>query len=149
MTQSRSNQVRKYSPAQWQQLAFGFNGQPPGGRTPVAAASPPGSPTLTEIFNSAAKKPVLHDASKGPDYKQRIDLLRRQMSQPRHTYEMTPLGSVMRSRNVEKDRRLLHTMSALTEKMNQQQKLMQQFSKAAKQGQAKQQFNRAAKGFGR
>lgn len=139
----------------WQQLSVetghsgGISGgSPPGGVGRAAMGMPPSDPSLTHKFNQAAKKPVLYDASQQPVYKQQIDLLKRQLSQPRHTNEMSPLGSVLRSRNVEKDRRLMHTMAALTERLNKQKGLSQRFATAKKKGHAKQQFNQAARGMG-
>ena len=137
--------------ADWQALAMGggLGGTPPGGRGPrVAVAGEPRKPSLTQTFNAAAKKPVLHDVSKSPVYKRQIEVLKRQMSQPRHTLEMTPLGSVLRSRNVEKDRRLMETMTALTERLGKQKGLSKRFATAEKKGQLKAHFNKSARGLG-
>lgn len=141
---------QKFRRPSWQQLALSteFDGIPPGGANRTATGSPPGKPTLTQMFNAAAKKPVLHDTSRQPVSRQQIAVLQRQMSQPRHTSEMTPLGSVLRSRNVEKDRRLTETITALTERLNKQKGLKQRFAMAEKKGHAKKQFNQAARGMG-
>lgn len=149
MANHNRHQARRTNENALTQLAFGFDGNsPPGGRARVAAASPPQEPTLTEIFNKAAKKPVLHDASKGGDYQQKIDALRRQMSKNVNTYEMSPLGTIHSSINRDRDHWLFKTMTALQQEMSKGNDQQKRLGLAAQKGEAKKQFNRAAKGMG-
>ena len=153
MSDRSRHRARQTQENRYAQLAFGFEANsPPGGIARPAAASPPRRPTLTEIFNWSAKQPVLHDASKGPDYQKQIDALRRQMSQPKNTYEMMPLGSINKAINRNRDRWLQQTIDALTELKNlqqcQQKTPKQRLGLAARAGEAKRDFNRAAKGIG-
>lgn len=139
--------------AKYTQLALQFDGgSPPGGIPLAGVGMPPYDPSLTEKFRRAAKQPVLHDASRGPDYQKQIDLLRRQMSQPRNTFEMTPQGSVNKTINRNRDRWLQQTIDALTALKAHQQSFQktprQRLGLAARAGEAKRDFNHSAKGLG-
>lgn len=109
----------------------------------VAVAGSPRKPTLTEIFNRAARNYHHREIAT----KRQIELLKRQMSQARHTYEMTPLGSVTRSCNPNRDRQLQRRIDALQTRLDRHQGLKKTFSKACRQVSRKQQFNRS--GFSR
>jgi len=130
-----------------QKLAGGGGSKPPIARAAAAPRSP--EPTLTEKFNRATKGPVLHNGKSGPDYKKQIDLLRQQMSQPRNTLEMSPMGTVTRSINQQKDRWLMQSMTALTRQMSNDNRQERGVGLAARKGEAKRAFNQAAKGLGR
>ena len=70
--------------------------QPP--RIRVAPGSVGRKPTLTEIFNKAAKQPVLSEVVNRPVSKHQIEALRRKMSQPRPSCDFSPMGSVTKAR---------------------------------------------------
>ena len=116
---------------------------PPGEPPRLAVAASPRKPTLTEIFNRAARN--YHH--RGIATKRQVELLKRQMSHARHTFEMTPLGSVARSCNPNRDRQLKRKIDALQVRLDRHQGLKKLFSKAGRQVSRKQQFNRS--GFSR
>ena len=132
----------------WQQLALSsdFGGRPP---LRAVAAAPPRKPTLTQTFNAASKKPHLSSAVSQGDTKKQVEALRKKMSQPRSTLEMSPIGSVNRARNPERDRKLVKTMATLTKQLAEKKKgLKETFALAQKKGQLKQSFNRSSGGMG-
>lgn len=153
MNDTNRNRARRAPDNRYTQLALGFQGGgPPGGKTPTFSEATPHKPTLTEIFNRSASQPVLPGDSSEPNYQKQIDALRRQMSQPKNTLEMTPMGSVNKVINRQRDRWLQQTISALTElkklQQTQQKTPEQQLGRAVRAGDAKRDFNRAAKGLG-
>ena len=146
MNHRKASHARMSNNNAWTQLAYGSDGQPPGGVGKVAVAIPPRDPTLTEKFNAAVKKPVLYDAAKGPVYRQLINILQRQRSQPKHTLEMTPMGSVTRGINPNKDRSISAAIDYITARLDRYNGLTKHFARAVNKGYAKAQFNRASQG---
>lgn len=136
--------------AAWQKLAFGTGSQQPplGGPPALSAGGQQDPPSLTQIFNAAAKPAQVSAAVTQPVSKQQIKELCKRLSQPRYTLEMTPMGSLTKAYRPEADRRLLETMTALTELLAAKKGLSSQFSMAAKKGELKKDFNRSSLGRG-
>jgi hypothetical protein len=136
--------------AAWQSLAFGSgaNGPPAGGPPRVAANGPERKPKVTQIFNEAAKQPEVSAAVVQPVCKQQIEELRKRLSQPRFTLEMTPLGSVRKARSPEADRLLLKTLTVLSARLAVNKGITARFALAVKQGELKREFNRTSLGRG-
>lgn len=134
----------------WHELAFGTGSQQPplGGPPALRASGEQHPPTLTQIFNSAAQPAQVSEAIARPVSKRQIEELCKRLSQPRFTFEMTPLGSVTKAYRPEADRRLFETMTALTELLAKKRGVSSRFALAAKQGELKKDFNRASLGRG-
>jgi len=147
MRQRDSQRAHKFNKEAIQQLAGDGNQKPP--IVMAADVSPPEGSNLTEKFNRAAKGTVLHNGKSGPDYKKQIDLLRRQMSQARNTLEMSPMGSVNRTINQQKDKWLVQSLAALTKQMSNDNRQQRGLGLEVRKGNAKRAFNQAAKGLGR
>ncbi len=133
----------------WAQLAItnDFNGIPPN-RPRVAAGTERREPTLTEKFNTAAKKPNLYAVLRQPTSKLQIEALRKKLSQPKLTYNRSPLGTVTNARNPNADRVLMQTITALTAQLAARKGIKERFALAANKGELKKQFNRSSQGKG-
>lgn len=127
----------------WERLAAGGSGSPP---------------SLTQQFNSAAKKPVLANNSSASSAKaaellrqmretgrsmtqttaprpasvRQIEALKKKLSQPRLTLDRTPLGTVTSSYDPRRDRKLMQTIREMQAQLK------------SHKGKAKTDFNRAA-----
>jgi hypothetical protein len=119
-------------------------GLPPRQPPRVAMAGCPERPTLTQIFNRAARGVQLNSGHGQIASKRRIELLERQRSQPRHTLEYTPLGSVRSSWNPEKERSISGEIAALKTSLARQQGLSTKFQHAARRTTLSYTFNQAA-----
>lgn len=105
-----------------QELAFGAGMSPPGGLPPRAAdAEGPKRETLTQKFNRAA------------DPRVQIELLQKKLSRPRSTFEMTPSGTITRSINPERDRRIAETIKAMSQVLSKKAQAAKELSVAARQ----------------
>ncbi|NOY42783.1 MAG: hypothetical protein GXP26_13235 [Planctomycetes bacterium] len=133
----------------WEQLAIAndFNGIPPN-RPRIAAGTPRREPTLTEKFNAATKKPHLHAVLRQPTSKLQIEALQKKLSQPRLTFNRSPLGTVTNVRNPHADRVLMETITALTAQLAARKGLKERFALAANKGELKKQFNQSSQGKG-
>ncbi|WP_430451107.1 hypothetical protein [Rhodopirellula europaea] len=121
----------------------GGNHQPPR-LTASSPASQPKKPGLTPIFNEAAKQP---DRPPVKTHAQKIADLKKQLSQPKPTLELTPRGVGTSQPNPKRDREIhkqIETIKATVAK--QRERIKQDFSKAAARGTAKRSFNKASRG---
>lgn len=166
MQNHRSNRSRQEVENPWRRLALasGHGGGPPNDPPKLAADGGDGKPpwSLTAEYNRAANKPDF--IANNPARKQQIADLRKQMqeaarkqgmkpsrtivsrrainamqkqlSQPKTTLEITPLGSVTRSLNPERDRQLALEIKRMQQSLKQNR------------GKAMTGFNQSA-GFGR
>ena len=123
-------------------------GMPPIRPPRLAVAGKFDEPTLTEIFNRAAKQPKLSAVVIQPVTKKQIEDMRRKLSQPRPTLEFGVMGSVNNARNPNRDRSLLQTMAAMKKQLDARKGLKNDFARTVKKGEAKGQFNRVSKGMG-
>ncbi|WP_372716136.1 hypothetical protein [Novipirellula sp.] len=119
-----------------------------GGNNNVASAQryePPPEKGLTPIFNAAAKGNSGQSSKKEPTLEERIVGLKKLLSKPDSTYELTPLGNTTGSYNPSGNRRIMHQIKALEQALAKQHQLSQSnLEKAALQNTAKRDFNRAA-----
>ncbi|QDU80736.1 hypothetical protein Pla110_24690 [Polystyrenella longa] len=140
MKKQNSNQ------AAWQQLAAssGFNGLPPKGPSLTSSEPPASKPTLTQTFNASSKQSTESSNLVQPVTKKQIEALRKEMSQPKPTLEMSPLGNINGARDPEADRKIMQTINALTEQLGKKKGLKDQFALADKKSQLKTSFNQAA-----
>lgn len=146
MGSKKAVQARQTNKSEWTQLALGHNnrlpggiGDPPGGGPRVAVATPPPKPTLTQTFNRAANNIVT---------KKQIEMLRKKLSQNRHTLEFTPLGSVSKEINTKRDRFIQRKIHKLHKQLSEEKGLKKKFAKAQQKSKAVVQFNRASQGMG-
>ncbi|WP_153558157.1 hypothetical protein [Roseimaritima sediminicola] len=115
---------------QWKDLAAA--GMSPPGGTPLAIDTGSRKPeTLTEKFNRAA------------DPRDQLPALRRKMSQPKATLERTPFGSVSRSINTERDKRIAETIKAMTQILSKKRQAEMKV-KLGEKNQIKKTFNKAS-----
>lgn len=162
MSNHRSNRSRQEVENPWRRLALasGHDGGPPNDPPKVAAddggRKPPWS--LTMEYNRAANKPnfiansparkqqiadlrkQMQEAAKKQGMKpsrtivsrRAINAMQQQLSQPKVTHEITPLGSVTRSLNPERDRQLAREIKRMQQTLKQNRgKAMTGFNQAA------------------
>lgn len=115
---------------------------PPRQPPDVAIGAGPRKPTLTEIFNWAASGMQFDNSGPGVAWKGRIELLERQRSQLRHTYEMTPLGSVRRSWDPERERSISREIKRITASLKRREGLSSTFRTSAQRPSVTRRFNR-------
>lgn len=142
----------------WERLAgSGKNRSSSSGRS-LAAGGSGSPPSLTQQFNAAAKKPVLANHASASSAKaaetlrlmretgrsmtqttaprpasvMQIEALKKKLSQPRLTFDRTPLGTVTNSYDPRRDRKLMQTIREMQAQLK------------SHQGKAKTDFNRAA-----
>ena len=113
------------------ETAGGFYGQPPAQNLSSGGMFPPEG--LTAKFNRAAKPAKLVPASK-----QQIEELKKKMSRPALTLERNPLGSVVRSYDPNRDRKVQFQIKSIQKKLSKKNDLARKaFTRAVEKNQFK------------